>query len=53
MQNPCKDCTARYSLCWSECEKHQAWKAEKDKIKEKERIHNKRMAPIGKKGGYV
>ena len=32
---PCKDCTDRYLMCHSSCERYKNWKDEVDDIKEK------------------
>ena len=41
--NPCKDCPSRYHGCHSKCDKYKEWKAEWDKIKEKERIRKDQL----------
>ena len=48
MKNPCKDCENRHTLCWNECEEHQAWKKKKEEEKEKAEHHRQKMVTIWK-----
>ena len=35
MRNPCQGCQERHTLCHAECDKHLAWKAEREEAKER------------------
>lgn len=50
MQNPCMNCSERHPLCHSECEKHLAWKAEREKLKSAVEYERLKMNKIWKRG---
>ena len=48
MRNPCHKCEERHTLCWSKCEKHKAWKAEREVIKNNAEYDRLKMENIWK-----
>lgn len=50
MQNPCMNCSERHPLCHADCEKHLAWKAEREKTKNAVEYERLQKLTIWKKG---
>jgi len=46
VNSPCKECPDRCQLCWSKCEKYQAYKAKVDEIREREKKKYWKRLPI-------
>lgn len=53
LKNPCMNCPDRYPACHGKCEKHQAWKAERNAIataKYREQKENKDLVVVHHNG---